>query len=40
MNLVDVEEAVEVAKKNPDLIVGFKGRLSTYVTGGASASRF
>ena len=34
-NLVDVEEAVEVAKKNPDLIVGFKARLSTYVTGQA-----
>ena len=34
-NLVDVEEVVEVAKKNPDLIVGFKGRLSTYVTGQA-----
>ena len=35
MNLVDVEEAVEAAKKNPGLIVGFKGRLSTYVTGQA-----
>jgi len=35
MNLVDIEEAVEVAKKNPELIVGFKGRLSTYVTGQA-----
>jgi len=34
-NLVDIEEVVEVAKKNPDLIVGFKGRLSTYVTGQA-----
>jgi dihydroorotase len=34
-NLVDVEEAVAVAKKNPDLILGFKGRLSTYVTGQA-----
>ena len=34
-NLVDVEEVVEAAKKNPDLIVGFKGRLSTYVTGQA-----
>jgi len=34
-NLVDVEEVVEVAKKNPDLIVGLKGRLSTYVTGQA-----
>jgi dihydroorotase len=35
MNLVDIEEAVEVARKNPELIVGFKGRLSTYVTGQA-----
>ena len=35
MNLVDIEEAVDVAKKNPGLIVGFKGRLSTYVTGQA-----
>jgi dihydroorotase len=35
MNLVDIEEAVEVAKKNQELIVGFKGRLSTYVTGQA-----
>jgi len=34
-NLVDVEEVVEIAKKNPNLIVGFKGRLSTYVTGQA-----
>jgi dihydroorotase len=34
-NLIDVREAVEVAKDNPDLIVGFKGRLSTYVTGQA-----
>jgi dihydroorotase len=34
-NLIDVKEAVEVAKNNPDLIVGFKGRLSTYVTGQA-----
>jgi dihydroorotase len=31
---VIVEEAVAVAKKNPDLILGFKGRLSSYVTGG------
>ena len=37
MNLVDVEEAVDAAGKNPDLIVGFKGRLSTYVTGQAPA---
>jgi len=35
MNLVDIEEAVEVARKNPELILGFKGRLSTYVTGQA-----
>jgi len=35
MNLVDIEEAVDIAKKNPGLIVGFKGRLSTYVTGQA-----
>jgi dihydroorotase len=34
-NLIIPEEAVEVAKKNPDVILGFKGRLSTYVTGGA-----
>jgi dihydroorotase len=36
-NLVDVGEVVEAAKKNPDLVVGFKGRLSTYVTGQAPA---
>jgi len=36
-NLVDVEEVVEAAKSNPDLVVGFKGRLSTYVTGQAPA---
>jgi dihydroorotase len=34
---VNVEEAVQVAQKHPDIIVGFKARLSTYVTGGASA---
>jgi dihydroorotase len=39
-NLVDVQEAVEVAKKNPDLILGFKGRLSTYVTGQAPGIPF
>ncbi len=39
-NLVDVDEAVDAAKKNPDLIVGFKGRLSAYVTGGAPAIPF
>jgi dihydroorotase len=36
-NLVDVGELVEAAQKNPDLVVGFKGRLSTYVTGQAPA---
>jgi dihydroorotase len=36
-NLVDVEEVVQAAKSNPDLVVGFKGRLSTYVTGQAPA---
>jgi dihydroorotase len=36
-NLVDMEEVVEAAKSNPDLVVGFKGRLSTYVTGQAPA---
>jgi dihydroorotase len=36
-NLVDVEEVVGAAKSNPDLVVGFKGRLSTYVTGQAPA---
>lgn len=29
------DEAVRVAKKNPDVIVGFKARLSLYATGGA-----
>jgi dihydroorotase len=36
---VDVEEAVALARKHPDSIVGFKARLSTYVTGGGSALR-
>jgi dihydroorotase len=31
----DVDAAVAAAKANPDLIVGFKARLSTYVAGGA-----
>lgn len=33
--LLRVEEAVDVAKANPDTIVGFKARLSTYASGGA-----
>jgi dihydroorotase len=36
---VDVEEAVALAGKHPGIIVGFKARLSTYVTGGGSALR-
>jgi dihydroorotase len=36
-NLMIVEDLVKVAKNNPDTIVGLKARLSTYVTGGASA---
>ena len=36
-NLMIVEDLVRVAKDNPDTIVGLKARLSTYVTGGASA---
>jgi dihydroorotase len=31
----DVDAAVATARANPDLIVGFKARLSTYVAGGA-----
>ena len=34
--IVDVDEAVALAKRHPDVIVGFKARLSTYVTGGGS----
>lgn len=34
---VNVDEAVQLARKHPDIIVGFKARLSTYVTGGGSA---
>ena len=34
MPWADVEAAVAVARANPDLIVGFKARLSTYVCGG------
>ena len=33
---MNVEEAVAIAKANPDTINGFKARLSTYVTGGGS----
>jgi len=36
-NLMIVEDMVKVAKQNRETIVGLKGRLSTYVTGGASA---
>jgi dihydroorotase len=32
---VNIEEAVEVAVNNPEIIVGFKARLSSYVTGNA-----
>lgn len=32
---LDVAAATDVARRNPDLIVGFKARLSTYVAGGA-----
>lgn len=31
---LDVEAAVTTARANPDLVVGFKARLSTYVAGG------
>jgi dihydroorotase len=34
--LLDVEEAVATAKAHPELIVGFKARLSTYVAGGSA----
>lgn len=34
---VNVDEAVALARKHPDIVVGFKARLSTYVTGGGSA---
>ena len=34
--LLDIEEAVALAQQHPDVIVGFKARLSTYVTGGGS----
>jgi len=30
---VNVDEVVELAGKHPDLVIGFKARLSTYVTG-------
>ncbi len=32
--LLDVDAAVALAQQHPDVIVGFKARLSTYVTGG------
>lgn len=34
---VNVDELVALARKHPDIVVGFKARLSTYVTGGGSA---
>jgi dihydroorotase len=34
--LLDVDEAVATARAHPDLIVGFKARLSTYVAGGSA----
>jgi dihydroorotase len=34
---LNVEDAISVARKNPDIIVGFKARLSSYVTGNAPA---
>ncbi|HEX7549231.1 MAG TPA: hypothetical protein VF579_01515, partial [Candidatus Methylomirabilis sp.] len=34
---VNVDEAVALAGKHPGIVVGFKARLSTYVTGGGSA---
>jgi len=36
LSTMNVEEAVAMAKANPDTIVGFKARLSSYVTGGGS----
>jgi len=36
LSTMSVEQAVAVAKANPDTIVGFKARLSSYVTGGGS----
>ncbi len=36
LSTMDVEKAVATAKANPDTIIGFKARLSTYVTGGGS----
>lgn len=36
LSTMGVQEAVDAAKANPDLVVGFKARLSTYVTGGGS----
>ena len=34
---LNVGDAVKVARKNPEIIVGFKARLSSYVTGNAPA---
>jgi dihydroorotase len=36
LSTMSVDQAVAVAKANPDTIIGFKARLSTYVTGGGS----
>ena len=36
LSTMDVEKAVATAKAHPDTIIGFKARLSTYVTGGGS----
>lgn len=36
LSTMNVDEAVAMAEANPDSIVGFKARLSTYITGGGS----
>ena len=36
LSTMNVEKAVVTAKANPDTVIGFKARLSTYVTGGGS----
>lgn len=36
LSTMNVEKAVATAKANPDTIIGFKARLSSYVTGGGS----
>jgi len=38
LSTMNVEEAVAMAKANPDTIVGFKARLSSYVTGGGTTA--